>query len=75
MFDYCGIDIQPVKFGTANAPQFDIDPYIAMTCSARSMHLWPNAAVFSHISGSFALKAHLIPLPGIGLATGKQAMV
>ena len=28
LFDYCGIDIQPVKFGTPNAPQFDIDPYI-----------------------------------------------
>ena len=27
LFDYCGIDIQPVKFGTPNAPQFDIDPY------------------------------------------------
>ena len=26
LFDYCGIDIQPVKFGTPNAPQFDIDP-------------------------------------------------
>ena len=26
LFDYCGIDIQPVKFGTQNAPQFDIDP-------------------------------------------------
>ena len=33
LFDYCGIDIQPVKFGTPNAPQFDIDPYsyLAMT--------------------------------------------
>ena len=26
LFDYCGIDIQPVKFGRPNAQQFDIDP-------------------------------------------------
>ena len=31
LFDYCGIDIQPVKFGTPNAPQFDIDPHTYTT--------------------------------------------
>ena len=33
--DYCGIDIQPVKFGTPNAPQFDIDPYMGTTFALR----------------------------------------
>ena len=28
LFDYCGIDIHPVKFGTPNGAQFDIDPYV-----------------------------------------------